>query len=348
MATLIAYTKRVNDEREAKEVVDYNKALEVARARLLELNEVAASKGEDDDVESELQQLEFEIEFMESRGPARPPKFLCLEIHEFIDKVFYHRKFKKYADNTREDHLIVGHNLPFDLGAISSHSNSAIEELFGGISMKLCRCDLEKYYQKQLAKFYGGRGWHKIWDKTKNTWSDEIYTPSMIEYLCSKHPNLLPMAGPSTSRAMIPWVKHATPRKPSPQAQCGLHPNVTVMKLGHGKHLYDANMVRQGGKVFSSHLRFGDGMQARAFLGPVAGGIGLGNLGEVLGVATKKAESDLKEFIAGNAGQILRAVWHADPGGRAAVARDRGKVGEGSGGRVCILRYGQHVLCEAG
>ena len=68
------------------------------------------------------------------------------------------------------------------------------------------------------------------------------------------------------------------------------------MKLGHGKHIYDANMVRQGGKMFPSHLRFGDGMQARAFLGPVAGGVGLGNLGEVLGVATKKAEISLKEL----------------------------------------------------
>ena len=47
----------------------------------------------------------------------------------------------KFADKTREERLIIGHNIPFDLGALSTRtavSNGARNH--GALSLRLCNC----------------------------------------------------------------------------------------------------------------------------------------------------------------------------------------------------------------
>ena len=78
------------------------------------------------------------------------PEIKLQEKDEFIDKTLY-RLAKTYGD----DLLIIGHNLPFDLGALCNHRQSeggnalqveaglAKKFWYGGFWMKLCACPSE-------------------------------------------------------------------------------------------------------------------------------------------------------------------------------------------------------------
>ena len=94
-------------------------------------------------------QIKRNVQLMEKYG-SDGPQLKLQEKDAFIDKTFY-RLAKTYGD----DLLIIGHNLPFDLGALcnhkqdesdnASHVESGLAERFwyGGFWLKLCNCSVE-------------------------------------------------------------------------------------------------------------------------------------------------------------------------------------------------------------
>jgi hypothetical protein len=60
---------------------------------------------------------------------------------EFVRKILHRNHYVKYADDwkerLREPCLVIGHNLPFDLGAIAIHCELAKKDLYGGLSLVL-------------------------------------------------------------------------------------------------------------------------------------------------------------------------------------------------------------------
>ena len=105
--------------------------------------------------EEELNQLKlFRIQrnkwLCEQYGPEGPKMKQPQEKAAFVDKTFY-RLAKTYGD----DLLIIGHNLPFDLGALCNHRQDesdnashveaglATKFWYGGFWLKLCNCAVE-------------------------------------------------------------------------------------------------------------------------------------------------------------------------------------------------------------
>jgi hypothetical protein len=108
----------------------------------------------DDDALDELEELKlFAVKrnqkLQEKYGPDGP-KLKLQEKDAFISKTFY-RLVKTYGD----DLLIIGHNLPFDLGALCNHvqgeddkasnveAGLATKFWYGGFWLKLCNCSVE-------------------------------------------------------------------------------------------------------------------------------------------------------------------------------------------------------------
>jgi hypothetical protein len=67
-----------------------------------------------------------------------------LELYErelFIRNILYRSHWVKRAtnwkDELREPCLVIGHNLPFDLGALAKHCGLARKDLYGGLSLKM-------------------------------------------------------------------------------------------------------------------------------------------------------------------------------------------------------------------
>jgi hypothetical protein len=60
---------------------------------------------------------------------------------DFVRKILHRDHYIKYANDwkerLREPCLVIGHNLPFDLGAIAIHSGLAEKDLYGGLSLVL-------------------------------------------------------------------------------------------------------------------------------------------------------------------------------------------------------------------
>jgi hypothetical protein len=80
-----------------------------------------------------------EIEVMENYAMEHDVDIM--EVDEFIRKILHHNYYVKYADDwkerLREPCLVIGHNLPFDLGAIAIHCGLAEKDLYGGLSLVL-------------------------------------------------------------------------------------------------------------------------------------------------------------------------------------------------------------------
>jgi hypothetical protein len=59
----------------------------------------------------------------------------------FIKNILYRshwvKKAAKWKDELREPCLVIGQNLPFDLGALAVHCGLAIKDLYGGLSLKM-------------------------------------------------------------------------------------------------------------------------------------------------------------------------------------------------------------------
>jgi hypothetical protein len=59
----------------------------------------------------------------------------------FVKNVLYRshwvKKAAKWKDELREPCLVIGQNLPFDLGALAIHCGLAIKDLYGGLSLKM-------------------------------------------------------------------------------------------------------------------------------------------------------------------------------------------------------------------
>jgi hypothetical protein len=60
---------------------------------------------------------------------------------EFVRKILHRNHYVKFADDwkerLREPCLVIGHNVPFDMGAIAIHCGLAKDDLYGGLSLVL-------------------------------------------------------------------------------------------------------------------------------------------------------------------------------------------------------------------
>src|SRR5262249_2653846 len=74
----------------------------------------------------------------------------AMPLDKFID-VFYKPCWVKWAkdprDRLKEKKLIIGQNLPFDIGALSTRAGLSRGINFGGFTMKLCNCS-KKFKQE--------------------------------------------------------------------------------------------------------------------------------------------------------------------------------------------------------
>jgi hypothetical protein len=72
---------------------------------------------------------------------AKDHKLELYTREDFIKKVFFRNHVVKRAANwkntLREPCLVIGHNLPFDLGALAVHCGLAMKDLYGGLSLIL-------------------------------------------------------------------------------------------------------------------------------------------------------------------------------------------------------------------
>ena len=117
----------------------------------------------------------------------------------FIKSVLYRQsKLNKYMP---EPKLIIGHNLPFDLGAISNRTvKSRDPKFYGALSIGMCRC-FERPAEEQI---YGG------------TDADEEYRA------CGYHPNIrIKKTGGASPRASIATLKASWPQSLSPRSSSG-------------------------------------------------------------------------------------------------------------------------------
>ena len=63
-----------------------------------------------------------------------------MTVQDFIKNVLY-----GCAKDYGKDLLIIGHNLAFDIGALSTHAAPSQDEFFfGGFTLKLCDCEVRK------------------------------------------------------------------------------------------------------------------------------------------------------------------------------------------------------------
>jgi hypothetical protein len=70
----------------------------------------------------------------------------------FIKSVLY--KQAKLNEYIPEPKLIIGHNLPFDLGAISNRTvKSRDEKFYGALSIGMCRC----FERPEKKRMKGGK-----------------------------------------------------------------------------------------------------------------------------------------------------------------------------------------------
>jgi hypothetical protein len=80
-----------------------------------------------------------EIEVLENYSMEHDVEIMTR--HEFVRKILHRNHYVKFADDwkerLREPCLVIGHNLPFDLGAIAIHCGLAEKDLYGGLSLVL-------------------------------------------------------------------------------------------------------------------------------------------------------------------------------------------------------------------
>src|SRR3984893_1096808 len=202
-----------------------------------------------------------EMAYLDEHNPFRAIPFVCFTIDEFIGqkgrgkpKVFYRPSYVKFADDTKEDRLIIGHNPAFDIGAISTHTGSSVGDMFGALSHQLCRCELNKKFPERVKKY----------EADIEAWKKAI------------------------AADIFPRPKKS--KKPVLYNSCASHPNIRIKKLGHGKHMFKPTAIfGPGGVPIDPHLKFLDTMMlARALLGPI--GLSLKNDAKVLEVKAKKTE----------------------------------------------------------
>jgi hypothetical protein len=83
---------------------------------------------------------EDEIEVMENYAMEHDDVEIMTR-DEFVRKVLHRNHYVKFADDwkerLREPCLVIGHNLPFDLGTIAIHCGLAEKDLYGGLSLVL-------------------------------------------------------------------------------------------------------------------------------------------------------------------------------------------------------------------
>lgn len=83
---------------------------------------------------------DFEIETMRAYCSKHDIRFLTLEqfIKDVFYKTYYYKRWEQWEAAMSLPMLVIGHNLPFDLGAISYGAGPSIgEEFYGGLTVKL-------------------------------------------------------------------------------------------------------------------------------------------------------------------------------------------------------------------
>jgi hypothetical protein len=80
---------------------------------------------------------------------------------EFVRNILHRNHYVKYANDwkerLREPCLVIGHNLPFDLGALSIHCELAAKDLYGGLSLILSGGEHDELVMGETDQEYAAR-----------------------------------------------------------------------------------------------------------------------------------------------------------------------------------------------
>jgi hypothetical protein len=146
---------------------------------------------------------------------------------EFVKRVMFRnhwvKRAEEFEDSLREPLLCIGHNLPFDLGALAIHCGLARDDLYGGLSMILCggEHDPEGGFEQRVAIKKVGFGKHLYRGvKSQNGWleppsGEGEWIPlkmEMVEYLDTQTVSgALLGPGHSSMRALL--ERHNVPKQ---------------------------------------------------------------------------------------------------------------------------------------
>ena len=109
---------------------------------------------------------ETEIETMRAHAEKHGLRFLTLEkfLYTVFYRSYYYKRWRKGDPALTLPMLVIGHNLPFDLGAISSSAAPSIGQNYGGLTLKLAEKRPSIVIKKLgFAKhlFAAHQGWNK-------------------------------------------------------------------------------------------------------------------------------------------------------------------------------------------
>jgi hypothetical protein len=91
--------------------------------------------------ESELATLKrFVDDYNARRHVAMMPLLKLITVETFVTRHLLQKRYANWYKRIRDPHMIIGHNIIFDLGAMATHTTKSRGTTYGGLSMTLCNC----------------------------------------------------------------------------------------------------------------------------------------------------------------------------------------------------------------
>lgn len=216
-----------------------------------------------------------EIEIMERY--AKQHGLVLMKRTEFLRRVFYRRHFVKPSSNETWPALIIGHNLPFDLGALCERAGLSRGGNYGGLTLTLLEQPIELSEEKKAAV---SREYAHVPIEVRTTIADADVpkmTAAARERLFREARETLPTDCVDPDRFIAERLEKL--KAAFKAFKTWRYPGVTIKKIGFGKHKYSVHYDNHQQR----NLKFLDTMQlGRALLGP--GGSSIAALLKRLGI----------------------------------------------------------------
>ncbi len=248
---------------------------------------------------------EEEIALMKSYAEERRLEFMTRD--EFLKRVFYHGWPVKPKANEREPKLVIGHNLPFDLGALCERAGLSRGDDYGGLTLTLLDEPIEITKEEREKKLPPN------FKPLPPELQEKLANVDIAALSAEERESLYREAGEPignvTNRDAAITKRLRALKKAYSHLKIRHYPSIVVKKIGFGKHMITAH-----GDVNGQHnLKFLDTMMlARALLGP--GELSLGALIKRLNIKDAKKGSAAfsgpitREFL-DYCGDDVEATW---------------------------------------
>src|SRR5208337_1455177 len=110
-----------------------------------------------------------EIEVMRVHAEKHGLRFLTLEkfLYTVFYRPYYYKRWREGDPSLTLPMMVIGHNLPFDLGAISYSAGPSIGRNYGGLTLKLAKTKPSIVIKKLgFGKHFFSA--HQDWNKRRN------------------------------------------------------------------------------------------------------------------------------------------------------------------------------------